>query len=327
MNQAPLIWTRRPKILEPKSEIITCGPRLRGFFKMEAVRLDGRRRVLADWFPNLITNGGLNLIGTSSAWLQFCRVGTGSTAPANTDTNLASFLAETSTNQSTTSAAQSSAPYYGSITKVYRFGAGVAAGNLAEVGIADQAVASSTDVLFSRALILDSSGDPTTITVLSDEFLDVTYQLRVYAPASDVTHTVNISGTDYTVIERAANVTTSSQWAPDTTGFQGGMKPTTGIAYDGAIGAITTQPSGSAFPVGSTTNASYGNNNLYRDGTLVWGLNEGNVGGDGIGSIYARMGSTGNAGAMQFDFAPDIPKTSAKVLTLVFRHTWGRGQS
>lgn len=325
---APRIWTRRPTIIEPKSEILVGGPRLRGFFKMEAVRTDGRRRLLADWFPNLITDAGLNLIGTSSTWLTYCRVGTGSTAPANGNTALASHLAETVTKQSNTPAAQGSAPYYGSTTIVYRFGQGVAAGNLAEVGISDQAVASSTDVLFSRALILDSSGDPTTITVLSDEFLDVTYQIRFYPPASDVTHTVNISGTDYTVIERASSVTDATVWSGSaSTGFQGGMKPSTALAYAAGIGAVTTTPSGTTFPVESTTNAAYGNNNLYRDGTLVWGLTFGNVGGGGIGSVSAKMGAAGSGGMLQYDFDPNLPKTSSMILSLVFRHTWGRGQS
>src|SRR5690606_31940294 len=71
------IWVPRAKIIEPRRELrVTHG--LCGRFKLEAERPDGQRRLLADWFPNLITNAGLNRIGTSSGWLTACAVGTGS---------------------------------------------------------------------------------------------------------------------------------------------------------------------------------------------------------------------------------------------------------
>jgi hypothetical protein len=107
---------------------------LQGFYKLEAVKLDGTRRVLTDWFPNLITNGGLDRIGVSSTYLDYCHVGSGNTAPANTDTGLATPVASTITSTSTTGI-QGSSPYYTWQTIVYTFGLGVAAGNLAEVGV------------------------------------------------------------------------------------------------------------------------------------------------------------------------------------------------
>ena len=38
----------------------------------------GSRRLCADWFDNLITNQGLDYIGSSSTWLSACQVGTSS---------------------------------------------------------------------------------------------------------------------------------------------------------------------------------------------------------------------------------------------------------
>jgi hypothetical protein len=57
-----------------------------GYYKLEAVKLDKAgnevsRRVVADWFPNLITNQGLNRMGANADYLSNCQVGSGSDAP------------------------------------------------------------------------------------------------------------------------------------------------------------------------------------------------------------------------------------------------------
>lgn len=315
----PHLWIPKAKIIEPKRAIDTA-TRLQGFFKLEAVRPDGRRRLLADWFPNLITDAGLDIIGTSGAWLSYCRVGTGNTTPNVADTALAGHLAATNNSIINSGTAQSIEPYYGARTKTFRFAEGAAAGNLQEVGIGTAATGST---LFSRALILDSGGSPTTVTVLSDESLDVTYQLRLYPPLSDVVDTINISGTDYDFTKRAALVTTASAWYCGISGDFGGGFPGGVVVYSGTMGAITGSPSGTTSN-GSTTNASYGATNLYRDFSTVWGLTAANFG--GIQSALATMGPASSAfGAVQVEFDPVIPKTSSQILTLVFRHSWARG--
>ena len=44
--------------------------------------------------------------------------------------------------------------------------------------------------LFSRALIRDGAGNPTTLTVTAIDILTVTYQLRLYRPTTDIVSTV-----------------------------------------------------------------------------------------------------------------------------------------
>ena len=124
---APKIWIPKCKIIEPR-EALKIPVGICGRFKIEAIRPDGRRRLLADWFPNLITDAGLNLIGTSSAWLAAVRVGTGSTTPNVSDTSMQSLVAGTTTLQAFTSSAASVPPYAGLATITRRFAAGVAAG-------------------------------------------------------------------------------------------------------------------------------------------------------------------------------------------------------
>ena len=241
-----------------------------GWFKFEAVKADGTRRLLADWFPNLITNQGLDRMGSNLDYLTYCQVGSGDNTPANTDTTLETFVAATNNTSNDTAAAQASAPYYASRTKVFRFAAGAAAGNLSEVGIAWTNGAGS---LYSRALILDGGGLPTTITVLSDEFLDVTYQLRIYPPTVDVTGTITLDGNNYNYVLRACNVT--AVMPAFNTGW-GGLGNAAGIRgintgqglCSGAIVAITGAPTGN---VGwtSASNSAYGASTLYRDSTLI----------------------------------------------------------
>jgi hypothetical protein len=310
-----------------------------GHFLMEAVKLDehGReisRRRLAE-FDNLITDQGLDRMGNNSSWAQFCQVGSGNDAPNVADTSLETFVAASSTQQSATSGAQGSPPYFAYSTKTYRFAVGVATGNLSEVGIG---WSSGAGTLFSRALILDGGGSPTTITVLADEVLDVTYTFRVYPPAMadgtpvDVTGTINISGVDYDYTIRASRVTTGFTSSPTDpywgvsldSFFSSGQSAAAGSAFacgtrPGAIGAITGVPSGTKSAITTATSATYGTNDLYRDGTFTCQLNDGNSVG-GVRCFTFQFNWCG----YQCEFDPVLPKDNTKVLTLVFRHTWAR---
>lgn len=302
---------------------------LAGWYKIEAGKRDASgkeisRRVVADWFPNLITNQGLDRMGNNNDYLTWCQVGSGDNAPANGDTSLETFVAATSDTQSDLQATSGGTPYYVARTIVKRFGEGVAAGNLSEVGMA---WGSGAGVLFSRALILDGLGSPTTITILSDEFLDVTYQLRIYPPEADVTGTISISGIDYDYTLRACLVESiKGSLSPEAAGW---MAPTVlagitsgnaTLTYTGGIGPVTGEPSsaivGTPSP-SSVSNSAYGSSNLYRDCSTVWSLNNGN---GNIRSIRLNL----NWATYQIEFDPVIPKTNIKILTLNWRQTWAR---
>lgn len=295
-----------------KHEVIVK-PTLKGFFKMVAIRPDGEERVLADWFPNLILDSGLNLMGTTN-YTEGCQVGTNNTAPVNGDTALHSFLAGTTTKISRVESAQGAPPYYSKTITEYEFGTGVAAGNLSEVGVGP----AGTGDLFSRALILDGGGSPTTITVLSDEILHVFYELRAYPPLVDGGGVVNISGTDYTIVSRAAAVT--SWGGPhEMAGIHngGGLEAT---AWQGPLGAITALPSGaSSLALPGVGNQAYINNSLNRDMGAEWDITTGNLGG-GIGAVSLNT----TLGKYQFSFTPAIPKDALSQLDLVFRIAWSR---
>lgn len=289
-----------------------------GYYKLQVIRPDGTVRESGE-FPNLITDIGLDRMGVGS-YLTYCQVGAGSTAPTVTDTSLASFLAASNTKQSTSSGSTSSAPYYTWALNMWRFSAGTATGNISEVGVGW----ASGGSLFSRALVLDSGGSPTTITVLADEVLDVTYELRYYPPTvddtGDVTFTGNLAGT-YDWIFRAANVTSNSVsdgWNITSGGTDMGYQPPSSVrALNTDIQAITSNPvggSGLSSTVGSYTNGTY-----YRDITATATTATGNLAG-GIRTVVFKIG----VGRFQVQFDPAIPKTASDTLSITFRHSWGR---
>lgn len=305
--------------------MIELEEQVEGWFSLSAFKVDadgnelaGTRRELAAPFRNLITNGGLDRMGTNDDWMDFCQVGSGNTTPVATDVALVARVAGSSAQVGNSPAAQPSAPYYFSLTRTIRFAVGVAAGNLAEVGMGW----ASTGSLFSRALILDTAGAPTTITVLADEVLDVTYQFRCYPPLTDTSGTVTLAGVSYAWTGRAAKVTTYSGdegWSGPTPatvkGGGGGIQN----SYDGLIGAITEKPSGTGQTAVTASNLAYSAGSYTREGTLTFELTQGNFAG-GLGAILYRQGM----GCYQIGFTPKIPKDGTKVLALTVRTTWAR---
>lgn len=291
-----------------------------GYFTLST----NKRGVIAE-FPNLITNGGLDRMGGFDDWLTWCQVGSGSTAPNVNDTALVSRVAGTSSVVSPLSGVQSTPPYYTWNRKTFRFSEGAAAGNLSEVGIGWASSAS----LLSRALILDTLGNPTTITVLADESLDVTYEFRFYPKTTDDTGTVTLTGNIggvYNWTMRAANVTSNDNgfgWNIAQNGTNmGRIRSGTALLGGGDIVAITGLP-----PAGSSvgiTAASYVPGSYERKFTFTAGLTQANIAGGvrcglfpmGIGMFQIQFG-------LQADDSK-IPKTSDGILSMVIKHSWGR---
>jgi len=333
-----IIHVPNKNIIVP-NDPVTSTRGVQGWYKMEALKVDadGRvieksRRVVADWFPNLITNQGLDRLGGdfSNNIFPSCQVGSGTTAPNVNDTGLVSRIAGTSTAAaSPAQGAQPTAPYYGWLRNFYRFATGTAAGNLSEVGVGWGTTGAT---LYSRALVLDTLGNPTTVTVLSDEVLDVTYEHRLYPPTDDATNVVNISGTNYTFTTRAANVTSASFWTMTGNGSPAGgthfglqASPNAVVAYNGSIGAITTQPGGTLGSFGSTpTLSAYTPGSYFRDSSVSAGTSAAVLSG-GISAILASYGrGFSNNGQFQYGISPAIPKLDTQTLTLTFRQSWAR---
>lgn len=298
-----------------QSPTVKLNIEVQGFYKIEAVdATSGQTRVVADWFPNLITDSGLNRMG-SGTFLDVCMVGSGQATPQVTDTTLQAQVASSTAVTDTETTASSVAPYYGKTLKRWRFSPGQATGNLSEVG-----VGWTGGFTFSRALILDGNGVPTTITILANEYLDITYELRNYSPTADDNFTVYLETTPINCVVRPAYVNQYQYWAilGDTVALNGY------IAYpvqltNGAIGATTAGPSGTT-ATGVPTSNTYANNSLTRTFYGTWGLGDANF---ASGGATAFLMCT-NIGAFQIGFSPMIPKDITRSLRIDFGVSWAR---
>jgi len=289
-----------------------------GFYKIEAVNKDtNEKRVVADWFPNLITDQGLNAYASRNPLAQ-CMVGSGANPPTVADSTLQTQIAAANIVSADNVSATTVAPFYGSRQRTYRFNAGVAAGNLSEVGVGW--LLSGTYYCFSRALILDSGGFPTTITILANEFLDVTYELRCYVPTVDVVTTVSISGTPYTCTIRPGQATVSTYWAPPIQQITTTVSAPSAVAYAGPISALVTgQPSG-VTGSSTVTALTYENNSLTIKAYAEYALNSANF----AGGIQSVMFYTNGFGAYQIGFSPAIPKDITKTFRFDYGVSWAR---
>jgi hypothetical protein len=290
---------------------------LAGRYKIEAFDVvTGQHRVVADWFDNVITDIGLESMATGGP-IQACRVGSGSAAPLATDTQLQSQIASTSSVNSFADGSTSSSPYYRWFRRTYRFAIGAAAGNITEVGVG---WGSSGATLFSRALIKDGNGTPTSITVLSTEVLDVTYELRVYVSEADTVQTINISGTNYTFTLREMYIAQAYSIASfPNAGMAYLQNYILTRAYNGPLGTLIGGPSGAFSEADRITVDNYSANSKRREITLEWGLNSGNLA-NFIQSFSIALTYSG----VQIGVSPVIQKTASKIFRLKIAYSWAR---
>lgn len=313
---------------------------MEGEYTMKVYKPDGTLSKEVGPFKNLITDAGINSYGITSGVgsfnIQYCFVGTGTTPPTVSDTTMGAYVGVSNGTLSDTSTSGGAPDYYVQLSTVKRFNPGSATGNLTEVGMGE--LVSTTgpvySLLFSRALIVDSSGNPLTITVLPDEYLDVTYTLRYYVSNSDSTVSVTDTGTgiSHTLTSRrysaaTANANTTGNIFPlgngDTLTCMG--RSSAGVAPSLAPITSSTALLNSSGLGGSGVSFSYPGyvgNSYNRSVVATISLDTGN-GTYGIEGFDVR-----SAGALglrtQVRVSPAIMKTNSKTLTVGFNVSWAR---
>ena len=152
---------------------------LYGEVKVIVKRADGTVRLDTGFFPNVITNLGLDAIGNNNDLFNYCAVGGGNSKPLNTNTKLDNSLQVGSPISSESKydydPVRDTEFYKCSRTVGYRF-TGLDNKNISEVGLVSSNNPGQHSAL-TRTLIKNSNGDPTVITVLSGEILELQYRL------------------------------------------------------------------------------------------------------------------------------------------------------
>lgn len=336
------IWVPKAKILE--GEIGFKSGQVAGQYTIRKYKADTNELIQeVGPFDNLITNQGLNRVGTGIFGDRLF-IGTGTATPAVTDTQLGAYLNYTATPSpsgvwNSTILRGGSPDYWVQGAGTWRFAAGTATGTLTEVGIGwfTSGTTAANHRVSSRALIVDSGGSPISITVLADEYLDVTYSLRYYPyVGSDVVQTIVISGVNYTFTTRAigvdfsnycsVNATAPMNWSGDTdvrTGTAAGTPPALA-----AITATSMLNQGIGAPLNTTKN-TYVDSSLVISATFSAGLTAANLA-YGIRGMVTRTTNPGNAGysfinsAFQSTISPAIPKDNTKILQFGASASWSR---
>lgn len=307
---------------------------LNGWFRLQIMGADGRKRWATDWFSNNITNYGLDLLGTSTYKYGYCQVGTGNNPPANTDTSLQTYLASSALTANPATTNGVSPDYSSNILLTYKFATGGVIGNISEIGIGPSA--SSGSSLFSRELIRDASGNPTTISLGSSDTLIVYYNLKVYPPVTDsavlVNGTIGGSAVTRTVTTRSAQIN-SSAWLAGTGQYaisfaslpNGGGS--TAVLSTSAIAAITSAPPTSVLN-SSGSRGSYTSGSYKSTIQWIW------IPSAGSGNYLSTWfylgtmlnGGSNNSGAASFQFGFDtaLVKTNVQTLTIQSSVTWAR---
>jgi hypothetical protein len=324
-------------------------------YTFEVFKRDGTlRRSLT--VKNMVVNAGLNaLLNTANVTLNSgtCIIGTGTTAVSAADTQLSGGTTAVKVgrlnNAKTITALTDGGDYRIRSRMQFRYAVGAATGTWSEVGVGQTDGASGFNPMFSRALILDGLGNPTTISVLADEYLDVTYDVIIRPPLEDVTGSFTLAGTTYNYTLRACSVTSVSFFqegvttTPGTTMFP--FFGTWGIEIDASVPYSTRNPANTqqqavAIPHGVGTlvdvtsspttsiaisnkvassstfyNAAYIAGTFYTDVAYRWSPEHANFP-EGIGMFV--LGS-GNGGRYQLMLDQPLLKTNLNELTIVLR--------
>lgn len=149
---------------------------------------------------NIITDVGLDMFASGvdswTLWYTYFCIGTGTTEPSATDTQLASRsytgTCAYASYDSTTYSTVGSDPYYIYIQRGVQTPLGSLNGTYGEIGFSR---ASNGSTLFSKHRLKDENGDPTTISISSTQQLRLKYVVVLcISPSTSTTGTINING-------------------------------------------------------------------------------------------------------------------------------------
>lgn len=302
--------------------------RISGEYRFVITSEDGTSRDTG-WFPNLILNQGLDMLGGYQGNpMQYASIGTGTSTPIASQTSLDSPTAYSGA-QVFVSVTSAGTPSYSTLHLFsYTFAQGAVVGNMSEIGTGKSLTGGN---LFSRALIVDDLGNPTTITITAIDQLIVYYRVTLSPPLIDGVGTVVLNSITYNYTTRILNAASfgaieyllsngayyfSTIYSVATYGAGSVLSPITGNAPTGStiFNSTNTPP---------ISTSAYGQGNYYRDWVIALSPTQGLETG-GIQGIKITSGGPWLPCRFQIVFNTPIPKVNTNSLTLTFRYSWGR---
>ena len=268
-----------------------------------------------EWFKNIVLDTGLNQMSVG-AWIDRVRVGSGNSTPVASQTQLDNTIASTNTILSSSDSVTkqtTTSPYYVAAKRTYRFAEGVAAGNISEVGCGW----GTGLALWNRALVKDLNGNPTTITVLSDEFLDVIIEVRYY-PTQSFSGSFNLLNKTGGIVSNHT-FTGLPQFSETNLVSFGVVRGGVASLYSGIMNGVNTNPTSSLGGVATTSTYPSPTTTTC---TSSFPLNTAN---GSIRTVSQDFNTISNSGSTyKFEINPPIVKTNQMVLSFTFSISWNR---
>lgn len=319
------------KVAESIGAINTPTVGIAGEVRCVVTKADGTVKTDTGYQKNLILNQGLDFFGggKGTAINASCAIGSGNSAPAITQTVLDAFITLVSGTDVTSSYAYTNTGdgmYRMWEQQKYRF-TGLNNVNISEVGLISTGTNSTNNYLTTRALIKDSSGTPTSISVLTGETLDIYYKIHKVIDVSDKSFVINVldgngGSVPYNIIIRSASV--GSNLSNNVSSALGTLSYPIVSASD--LSNITSSPSGATGGLSSVL-SEYTPSSYTRGLTLTMSLNESNIGIRTISSYTGEPSLTFLPFQMRFgrvsDDAP-LTKTANDTLSIPLEFSWGR---
>lgn len=290
---------------------------------------------------NLILNQGLDFFGggKGSYINNSCVIGGGNSVPEASQIKLDSALfIVTGTPVKTDYSYEDKGDnlYRLSEEKRFRY-EGLKNVNISEVGLASSGSTTSNYYLTTRALIKDTLGNPTSVTILEGETFDIFYKIHKFVDTRDKVSVVNMSDgrggfTPYNVTVRPALVGNSENTVSQALSFK--IRDDVSISLsDGELAEITSKPSiKDSYHTNKVVSlASYETGSYKRVVNIRFGLDDANK-----FSIRSMSSGTGFAGSIPTGFFPfqirfgsvdgdlGIVKTSSETLVIPLEFSWAR---
>ena len=302
-----------------------------GEFRVVVKRADGSTKLDTGYQKNLILNQGLDFFGggNGSDMMQYCVIGSGNSQPVYTqnklDTAVAGINGAASSTKYDYNTSTDGNLYKTNRERKYSF-TGLNNVNISEVGLASNYSNTTTYYLCTRALIKDNNGNPTTITVLNGEQLEIYYKLWAVFDTTDKTGTLNLldgvgGSVAYNWKLRLANVTDS--YAYTNAGYVLGPPTNRYCTFNtGELTGITSKPSGDGSNYTLDSLASYISGSYKRINSKVLTTEQENRSirtltlATTMGTFQIRFGRVS-------DDAP-ITKTNTQTLSIPVEVSWGR---
>ena len=324
---------------------------LSGEFRLLVTREDGSIKLDTGYNSNLILDQGLDFFGLGGGqgdYLnQYCLIGAGNTAPEASQTALDSVIKGVeylTTSSDYTYTDEGDGLYKFWEERKYRF-EGLGDINISEVGLASKYTSISNYYLTTRALIKDSEGLPTTISLKTGETLDVFYKIHKQYSTVDEVFQVNILDGEGGV--EPFNVTVRPNAVGSSKGYNNNVSSYLGVNVDdtrnmGYLFADELEPIEASSTDYSTHRilaekfklSTYVTGTFKRVLTIKVGIDDGNIP-EGIRRFRYRTGGASFAKSpvpfmpLQLRFgsvADDSPimKTDKESLDIPIEFSWGR---